>query len=107
MKKIVIPGLLSVAAIFAPAMIAKGNGATGQTAARQKAAPAKAKELSRAELDRLLASSNTLLIDVRRPDELTSVGGFPVYLSIQAKELEKYLDQIPKDRILVTVSNHA
>ena len=74
---------------------------------KQKAAPAKAKKLTRAELDQLLASPTTLLIDVRRPDEVTSIGGFPVYLSIQAADLEKHLSEIPRDRTIVTVSNHA
>ena len=56
----------------------------------------------------LLAKPNELLIiDLRRPDELTRIGGFPVYLSIQAKELEQQLAWIPKDRTIVTVSNHA
>ncbi len=44
---------------------------------------------------------------MRRPDELSSIGSFPVYLSIQAADLEKSLAFIPKDRTLVTVSNHA
>jgi rhodanese-related sulfurtransferase len=44
---------------------------------------------------------------VRRPDEVSSVGGFPVYLSIQIRELEADLKWIPKDRTIVTVSNHA
>src|SRR6186713_2671041 len=44
---------------------------------------------------------------LRRPDELTRIGGFPVYLSIQSKDLEQQLDWIPKDRTIVTVSNHA
>jgi rhodanese-related sulfurtransferase len=48
-----------------------------------------------------------LILDVRRPDEITSNGGFPVYLSIQAAELAKSLAWIPKDRTIVTVSNHA
>jgi rhodanese-related sulfurtransferase len=77
-------------------------------AALAQAPASKAKVLTRAELDQLLASPDkVLLIDVRRPDELTSIGGFPVYLSIQAKDLENHLDAIPKDRIIVTVSNHA
>jgi rhodanese-related sulfurtransferase len=74
----------------------------------QSAAPAKAKTLTRSELDQLLATPDkVLLIDVRRPDEISTNGGFPVYLSIQIGELEKHLDAIPKDRIIVTVSNHA
>jgi len=72
-------------------------------------APAsKAHVLSNDELDKLLAQpGKVLVIDVRRPDEISSVGGLPVYLSIQLKDLENRLDWIPKDRILVTISNHA
>jgi hypothetical protein len=59
--------------------------------------PAKAKTLTRSELDLLLAKPDkVLLIDVRRPDEISSNGGFPVYLSIQIGELEKQLDAIPR-----------
>lgn len=65
-------------------------------------------QLKRAELDALLAKPESLLvIDVRRPDELTKIGGLPVYLSIQSKDLENSLAYIPKDRAIVTVSNHA
>jgi len=64
--------------------------------------------LSRAEFDKLLAQPEQLLIiDIRRPDELTAIGGLPVYLSIQLSDLEKRLAWIPKDRKIVTVSNHA
>lgn len=80
--------------------------------AAQAAAPrpwtAKSKHLGRAELDALFSKPEKLLIvDVRRPDELTRIGGFPVYLNIQAKDLEQYLAYVPKDRTIVTVSNHA
>jgi rhodanese-related sulfurtransferase len=73
------------------------------------AAPAsKAKVLRRVELDKLLATPDrVLLIDVRRPDEIASIGGFPVYLSIQAADLDKHLSEIPKDKLIVLVSNHA
>ncbi len=68
----------------------------------------KTPKLNRAQLDALLAKPEQLLIiDVRRPDELTKIGGFPVYLSIQSKEIETSLAFIPKDRDIVTVSNHA
>jgi rhodanese-related sulfurtransferase len=95
MRKLILITLLAAAAAFAQAPAAK-------------APPANAKTLTRAELDQLLATPDkVLLIDVRRPDELTAIGGFPAYLSIQAKDLENHLDAIPKDRIIVTVSNHA
>jgi rhodanese-related sulfurtransferase len=64
--------------------------------------------LTNAEFDKLLAHPETLvLIDVRRPDEVSSIGGFPVYLSIQIKDLEKSVAWIPKERTVVLVSNHA
>jgi rhodanese-related sulfurtransferase len=76
--------------------------------AQQKAPPSKAKVLTRAEIDQLLATPDKVLFtDVRRPDEISSIGGFPVYLSIQAGELEKHLAEIPRDRPIVTISNHA
>jgi rhodanese-related sulfurtransferase len=44
---------------------------------------------------------------VRRPDEIGTIGGFPVYLNVQPGDLEKRLPLIPKDRVIITVSNHA
>lgn len=74
----------------------------------QQAPAAKAKVLTRPELEALLGQpEKVLLIDVRRPDEITAIGGFAVYLSIQAGELEKHLGEIPRDKVIVTVSNHA
>jgi rhodanese-related sulfurtransferase len=64
--------------------------------------------LTRAQFDQLLAQPQQLLIiDVRRPDEITKIGGFPAYLSVQLADLEQNLPWIPKDRAIVTVSNHA
>jgi rhodanese-related sulfurtransferase len=68
----------------------------------------KAHVLSRAEVDTLRQQPlKVLFIDVRRPDEVTGKGGFPVYLSIQIADLESNLAWIPNDRQIVTVSNHA
>lgn len=67
-----------------------------------------AHKLNKAELDTLLAKPEGLLvIDVRRPDEITKYGGLPVYLSIQVADVEKYLPFIPHERALVIISNHA
>ncbi|MBV9504877.1 MAG: rhodanese-like domain-containing protein [Acidobacteriia bacterium] len=96
MRKLVFFTLLAAAAAYP------------QQTGAPKQAPSKAKKLTRAELDNFLAHpEQVLFIDVRRPDEVSSNGGFPVYLSIQAGELEKHLPEIPKDRVIVTVSNHA
>jgi rhodanese-related sulfurtransferase len=95
MRKSILFLFLAVAAAF------------GQAPA-SKAPASQAKVLSRVELDKLLETPDkVLLIDVRRPDEITANGGFAVYLSIQNGDLEKHLSEIPKDRLIVTVSNHA
>ncbi|WP_294535313.1 rhodanese-like domain-containing protein [uncultured Rhodoblastus sp.] len=68
----------------------------------------KTPELHRASIDALLAvPSHVLFVDLRRPDEISKIGTFPVYLNVQAADLEKNIDFIPKDRPIVTVSNHA
>ncbi len=101
MKKIIAITLLAVATIFAQ----QGDNAKKENT---KKAASQAHVLKRAELDALLAKPESLVIvDVRRPDEVKDIGGFPVYLSIQLADLEKSLAWIPKDRTVVTVSNHA
>jgi rhodanese-related sulfurtransferase len=91
-------------ALATPLAIAQTAGG-GRNAAAPKST---AHVLTNAELDKLLAHpENLVLVDVRRPDEVSSVGGFPVYLSIQIKDLEKSVAWIPKDRTVVVVSNHA
>ncbi len=94
MRKLVLLILLATAVSFAQ-----------QPGAEQ---PSKAKILTRAEFDALLATpGRVLLIDVRRPTEIATNGGFPVYLNIQADDLGKHLAEIPKDKPLILVSNHA
>lgn len=98
--------LLIAMTLVAVAPVAFAQQTAPATAA--KAPASKAHILSRAEFDTLLKQpSQLLLIDVRRPDEVSSKGGFPVYLSVQIKDLESSLAWIPKDRNIVTVSNHA
>ena len=107
MKK--IASFLIVASLASAAVAAQAPAPPPSQSGRAAGAPAfKARKLSRAEFDALKADPGRLLVlDVRRPDELTSIGGFGAYLSIQASELEKSLAWIPKDRTIVTVSNHA
>ncbi len=98
MKNVILTLLIAATAAF---------GQQGDNA-KKKGAASQAKVLTRAEFDDLLAKPEQLvIIDVRRPDEVKDNGGFPVYLSIQLADLEKSLAWIPKDRTVVTVSNHA
>jgi rhodanese-related sulfurtransferase len=97
MKKLILMMLL--VATFAFGQADNGKQAPGKS---------QAKVLTRAEIDDLLSKPDqVLIIDVRRPDEVTSIGGFPVYLSIQLADLEKSLAYIPKDRTIIALSNHA
>ncbi|MES2547166.1 MAG: SMP-30/gluconolactonase/LRE family protein [Pseudomonadota bacterium] len=111
MKKInVLVALLFIAA--SPLSMAGGAVATpaadAKPAAQEAKKPPVSKKLNRSEVDALLAKPNEVVfIDLRRPDELTKIGGFPVFLNIQAKELEKYAAYIPKDKAVATISNHA
>jgi rhodanese-related sulfurtransferase len=96
MNKLLFVSLLSALAMF------------GQQGEKKAPPPSKAHVLTVAEFDQLFAKPDQLLIiDVRRPDEITAIGGFPAYLSIQAKELAKNLAWIPRDRTIVALSNHA
>jgi len=97
MKKLIL--IVLVAATFA-----FGQADSGKQAPRKS----QAKVLTRAEIDELLSKPDqVLVIDVRRPDEVKDIGGFPVYLSVQINELEKRLAYIPKDRTIIALSNHA
>ena len=88
--------ILAAAVASVSALPAFAAEPAAQPAARPKAL---AHELTRADFEQLLTKPNELLIiDLRRPDELTRIGGFPVYLSIQSKDLEQQLDRIPKGR---------
>jgi len=101
--------LALLATLITASPAAYGQAAPAAPATREASRSASAaKLLARAELDALLAQpANVLVIDVRRPDEIASIGGFPVYLNVQADDLEKRLAAIPRDRVIVTVSNHA
>lgn len=100
-----------LAATAATLLFATGFASAQQPApAAATAAPAKSvsAKLNRNQIDGLLAyPDQVLILDVRRPDEITAIGGFPTYLSIQAKDLEANAVFIPRDRTIITLSNHA
>ena len=90
------------------ALLAIAAGLSLQGFAAEPATASQTPELNRAQVDALLAKpERVIVLDVRRPDEQQSKGSFPVFLSIQAADLEKYLAYIPRDRQIITVSNHA
>jgi rhodanese-related sulfurtransferase len=103
--------LLALACGLAVAMSASIASAQEAAAPNAQAAQAwrfKTKRLSQADVDASLDQpAKVVFLDLRRPDELIKYGSFPVFLNIQNKDLEKQLAYLPKDRGIVTVSNHA
>ncbi|TAL48364.1 MAG: rhodanese-like domain-containing protein [Methylovulum sp.] len=100
--------ILTLMILAAPVAFGAAHDHADKAAAQARPYTAKTPKLDRAQFDALLAKPEQLLIiDVRRPDEVSAIGGFPVYLSIQSKELENNLAFIPKDKTIITVSNHA
>lgn len=105
------PALRWTPLILTAALAIVGSPVLAQTA--PKAPPAAAAEasepaLKRAQIDALLATpAKVVFLDVRRADEVSTIGGFPAYLNIQVADLGHYLDYIPKDRSIVVISNHA
>lgn len=108
MKKLLVLALTLAAATASAQNATAGKGTEAAGAQAAKAPAFKAHVLTNAEFDKLVADpGKVLIVDVRRPDEQTSIGSFPVYLSVQQADLEKNLQWIPRDRAIVTVSNHA
>src|SRR5215472_10875562 len=98
MKKLMLIMLAAAVVAFSQSDAKQGKGKQAS----------QAKVLTRAEIDDLLSKPDQILIlDVRRPDEIKDIGGFPVYLNIQINDLEKSLAWIPKDRTIIALSNHA
>ena len=99
MKKLILMTLILITTLAT----AVAFGQSGNNAPKSQA-----KVLTRAEIDDLLAKpEQVLIIDVRRPDEVKDIGGFPVYLSIQINDLPNRLAWIPRDRTIIALSNHA
>ncbi|WP_039912004.1 rhodanese-like domain-containing protein [Cellvibrio mixtus] len=100
MKKLTLAFGVFVA-FFASLAMAQNN--SGKPAVKYKTP-----ELTVAQVDQWLAKPDqVLVIDIRRPDELITFGSFPVFLNVQFADLEKNIAYIPKDRSIITVSNHA
>jgi rhodanese-related sulfurtransferase len=102
-----IPAILMAGTLLVVGTLAFSQADAGKQGKKQKQT-SNAKVLNRAEIDELLSKPDqVLIIDVRRPDEVKDIGGFPVYLSVQINDLENRLAYIPRDRTIIALSNHA
>lgn len=54
------------------------------------------------DIDKLLAEANVVLLDVREPWELEKYGTREGYINIPIGHLEKRLNELPKDKTILT-----
>jgi rhodanese-related sulfurtransferase len=107
LKKLLSAGVIALISTAMFAQQPQGQAAGQGNGATRNQPPVRAKSLTNAEFDAYLAHpEKILLVDVRRPDEVSLIGGFRVYLSIQLDDLKNHLNEIPRDRAIITISNH-
>ena len=63
----------------------------------------KAPLLNSAEVEQALGRGNVVLLDVREPGELKEFGTIKGYVNIPLGQLESRLDEIPKEKAIVTL----
>lgn len=64
--------------------------------------PAEAQQLTGDELASALHNADVFLLDVREPDELEELGTVEGYTNIPIDELDGRLDELPRDRPILT-----
>ena len=76
----------------------------GEPAATEVAAPAteEAPRITADQLADVFANTDVFLLDVRRPEELEEFGTVESYTNIPIEELEGRLDELPRDRPILT-----
>ena len=69
---------------------------------REAATPNEQKRIEAQDIDRVLAESDALLLDVRDPEEIEELGTIEGYVNIPIGELESRLDELPRDKTILT-----
>jgi len=69
---------------------------------REAAAPTDQKRIEAEEIDRVLAEADALLLDVREPEEIEELGTIEGYVNIPIGELESRLDELPREKTILT-----
>jgi rhodanese-related sulfurtransferase len=64
---------------------------------------AAAQEISTEQLEKYMRDKRVFFLDVREPDEIRQLGSVPGYVNIPLGQLEKRLNEIPKDKLIVTL----
>jgi rhodanese-related sulfurtransferase len=61
-----------------------------------------AKKMPSDEVLELLERGDVFFLDIREPRELAELGTFEGYVNIPLGELERRLDEVPRDQLVVT-----
>ncbi len=69
---------------------------------REAAAPNEQKRIEAQDIDRVLAESDALLLDVRDPEEIEELGTIEGYVNIPIDQLESRLGELPRDKTILT-----
>ena len=65
---------------------------------------AQTKTVSTEELEKYLEQQDKIFfLDVREPEEITKLGSVPGYVNIPVGQLEKRLNEVPKDKLIITL----
>ena len=90
---------LWVAALLVPAVaMATQNTSPAQPSPGQP----KAEKMASDDVLALLEKGEVFFLDVREPRELAELGTFDGYVNIPLGQLEKRLNEIPKDKAIIT-----
>jgi rhodanese-related sulfurtransferase len=79
-------------AVFVLALVACGGGAPATEAPRVEAD----------QIAEVLKDANVVLLDVRNPEELEELGTIEGYINIPVDELADRLDELPRDKPILT-----
>jgi predicted sulfurtransferase len=97
MRRALIVGFLLLAPTLAMAQAGSGTGQPTPPAA-QPQAPKMASD----DVLALVEKGEVFFLDVREPKELEELGTFEGYVNIPVGQLEKRLNEIPKDKAIIT-----
>ena len=97
--------LFVLAALLLLPAVAMAQTPTGQTPAAGQppaATPPKAPKMASDQVLALLEKGEVFFLDVREPKELEELGTFEGYVNIPLGQLEKRLNEVPKDKAIIT-----
>jgi rhodanese-related sulfurtransferase len=96
--------LLAAAAMTAPVSLGAQASPTAQAAPATPPAPAidESRRVQPADIDKMIAKGDVVVLDVREPNELAETGTVKGAIHIPLGQLESRLGELPKDKVILT-----